>query len=87
MSSEALVLPGAVVDTEAQHYRKATWRPIPQLVAFRPLADGVLRSPLPARRDGGGVVLRRHPLFNLLAACRLAGSLLAMTMPKRHVNR
>ncbi len=33
MSSEALVLPGAVVDTEAQLYRKATWRLIPLLFA------------------------------------------------------
>ena len=33
MSSEALVLRGAVVDTEAQLYRKVTWRLIPMLFA------------------------------------------------------
>ena len=33
MSSEALVLPGTVVDTEAQLYRKVTWRLIPLLFA------------------------------------------------------
>lgn len=33
MSSEALVFPGAVVDTEAQLYRKVTWRLIPLLFA------------------------------------------------------
>ncbi|MGI4941210.1 MAG: MFS transporter [Janthinobacterium lividum] len=33
MSSEALVLWGAVVDTEAQLYRKVTWRLIPMLFA------------------------------------------------------
>ena len=33
MSSEALVLPGGVVDTEAQLYRKVTWRLIPLLFA------------------------------------------------------
>ena len=33
MSSEALVLRGAVVDTEAQLYRKVTWRLMPMLFA------------------------------------------------------